>query len=314
MSLLTIVIVTFNRCDILESVLKANLTIARDFNVNIKVCNNGSTDSTVEVLETLSNYHNNLSYDNFSENLGYDNNVIRAINSVDSEFSWLMGDSAYISPNIFSSIFDIIQRSDEHSPALIGLNNYNRVVGAKSKKYDNLNEFFSTFGWHLTLIDSVIWPVKQVKKLNLSKYSGSNLVQVGALFDLINSNCEAFWLDESGVSHTDKRKISFWTLSPFNVWCDNFLLIANVNKNNINSDLIYDVIKNHNENSGVFRISKLIEYKSARNLSVTTLYKHRNSITKTLNIKILVSAFTVALIPRFILNGMLSIIRNFRRH
>ncbi|MEZ9291412.1 glycosyltransferase [Vibrio lentus] len=314
MSLLTIVIVTFNRCEILESVLKANLSIARDFDVNIKVCNNGSTDSTIEVLEALSNYHNNLSYENFSENLGYDDNVIRAMNSVDSEFAWLMGDSAYISSNIFSSIFDILDSSDENSPALIGLNNYNRVVETESKKYDNFNEFFSTFGWHLTLIDSVIWPVKQVKTLNLSKYSGSNLVQVGALFDLINSNCEAFWIDESGVSHTDKRKISFWTLSPFNVWCDNFLLIANVNKSNVNSDLIYSVIKNHNENSGIFRISKLIEYKNAKNLSVTTLYNHRQTITKTLNIKILVSAFTVAFIPQAILDGMLSVIRYFRRH
>jgi len=116
--LLTIAIPTFNRADRLDKSLSDLLEqIIRSENqqiLSVFVSNNGSTDTTDEIIDKHSEIFkkNNISFfsHTFSENRGFDANVLNCYRKADSEYAWFLSDDDNVIDNAINSIIDNIHK------------------------------------------------------------------------------------------------------------------------------------------------------------------------------------------------------------
>jgi len=108
--LLSIVIPTFNRINIIKKTLPTVIAQARIHNVNVIVINNGSQDQTAKYLEEVSSRSPDIRIINRKYNIGGDANVILAINEVDTEYVYVLGDDDLIKNNAVEIIIRDINR------------------------------------------------------------------------------------------------------------------------------------------------------------------------------------------------------------
>ncbi len=131
--LLTIIIPTYNRCEILRENLNYTLALVSEFQeyVCVYVSDNASSDKTEEVCSFfLKDYPDLLTYHKQDYNLGALANFKHAVENVNSEYVCLLGDDDMISPYYIKTILDIIKKYSN-----VGLIHYNYLMG--SLQFDN---------------------------------------------------------------------------------------------------------------------------------------------------------------------------------
>ena len=93
-----IVVVTFNRCELLQECLNALLSQSYE-NYKIFLINNASTDNTEEIIKEKYITHPNISYFNTGENLGgaggFNYGMKKALQD-DCDYIWLMDDDTIV--------------------------------------------------------------------------------------------------------------------------------------------------------------------------------------------------------------------------
>ena len=92
--ILSIVISTYNRCELLKSNLEAML-LYEDENIEFIICDNCSTDHTWEMLNTI--YDNRVKIFRNTQNFGAINAVLN-ITNVTSDYFTIVNDRDYILP------------------------------------------------------------------------------------------------------------------------------------------------------------------------------------------------------------------------
>lgn len=85
------VLITYNRSEHLRKTLEAFLT-AGLFSMELVILDNASTDSTAEVVQSFQNRWPALRYVRNKINIGGNPNYLRALELVDSEYCWVIGD------------------------------------------------------------------------------------------------------------------------------------------------------------------------------------------------------------------------------
>jgi len=196
--LLTIAIPTYNRSAYLDLCLEriryeiANLTENQRRLVNIFVSDNGSTDSTPEVVlkhkKQLSGCFENSRNDN---NMGMDFNFIQCYQSAKTPYVWLVGDDDVILPNGLKNVLDILLSC---KPDLLYVNNYwfkesylnnLRQVGRQIISItENSLEFTQRTNVMLTFLSGLIVR-SNVGKEYRGEMMGSNLVQLSWVLPLL---------------------------------------------------------------------------------------------------------------------------------
>jgi len=108
--LLTIAIPTYNRAKLLEERL---LEIIPQLTpeVELIICNDGSTDETVQVYEKY-RHHGILYYEN-KVNMGLSRNMLLAFESARGEWLWTLGDDDGMLPDAIQSVLALIGRYQE---------------------------------------------------------------------------------------------------------------------------------------------------------------------------------------------------------
>ena len=125
--LLTIAIPTYNRADRLERSLSDLLCQIIQSNclqlVSVLISNNGSADTTDEVIDKYKNiFKKNKIYFHsfsFSENQGFDLNVLNCYENCNSEYIWFLSDDDNVIDGAIDSIINDLQR---HAPSVLYYN------------------------------------------------------------------------------------------------------------------------------------------------------------------------------------------------
>lgn len=196
--LLTIAIPTYNRSSYLDLCLErircelANLSENQRYLVNIFVSDNGSTDSTPEVIlkhkNLISTPFENLRND---DNMGMDFNFTRCYQSAKTPYVWLVGDDDIILPNGLKNVLDVLSNC---KPDLLYVNNYwfnksylNQLHQDRAltiTKTKNSLEFTRRINVMLTFL-SVLIVRSNVGEEYRSAMEGSNLVQLSWILPLL---------------------------------------------------------------------------------------------------------------------------------
>jgi glycosyltransferase involved in cell wall biosynthesis len=188
---LTVAIPSFNGekhlVECLDSIIYSISKSSEPNLVDIQLFINGSTDGTYQLIRSKYEHLKMIGLNFFVENLGYDQNILRLLNNVDSEYVWLLGDDDVVSANAITEIINVITRL---SPACIVLRPimFEKLVIESdtfldSLEYYNSDSFFRELLWLGSAISSNIWKNENLQLAGREKFIGTNWIHVPLLMD-----------------------------------------------------------------------------------------------------------------------------------
>ena len=106
---LSICIPTYNRADYLPSALESILEQISD-QVEIAICDNGSTDGTPELAAAYRQKYPRIRYFRFEKNVGPDRCFLKAMEIAQGEYGWFLGDDDAIEKGSIQTVLDMLDR------------------------------------------------------------------------------------------------------------------------------------------------------------------------------------------------------------
>ena len=228
--LLAICIPTHNRRKALEECLESVLPQADALGVGVCVSDNGSSDGTWQVLETLKRQYPWMQITCHTRNIGYRDNLTGAVLSSRAQYVWPMGDKLVLLPGALE--FLVAEPARLHSDAVV-VNGwiYHLVVsnGERIERiYSTPQSCLTELGWWTTLCGATVLPrqawidVLHVQPLN------KDFPQVVALFSYLASLStprvlfSGRVLIQAGMSATENHVVNSYADRTLEVWGRNW--------------------------------------------------------------------------------------------
>src|SRR5450756_154388 len=126
--LLTICIPTHNRRLVLEECLESVLPQADALGVGVCVSDNGSSDGTWQVLETLKRQYPWMQITCHTRNIGYRDNLTGAVLSSRAQYVWPMGDKLVLLPGALEFLVAELVRLHPDAVVVNGLGRFASTV------------------------------------------------------------------------------------------------------------------------------------------------------------------------------------------
>jgi GT2 family glycosyltransferase len=160
---ITVVMVTYNRRDIVQKALDCLSTQTQPIS-NIVVVDNCSTDDSIEVLLERKKADDTISIVRSTENGGFGAGLALGMNwaleNLNSDFMWLMDDDSYPVPGALELL---MKNSKEYQYDVLGLSGYILGMGAKRKVEPEKNSVDVDF----ILIDNALISIETIKKIGV---------------------------------------------------------------------------------------------------------------------------------------------------
>src|SRR6187431_1033846 len=106
---LSICIPTYNRAAYLPTALESILE-QRSEEVEIAICDNGSSDSTPDVIVSYCQKHPRIRFWRFEKNVGADRCYIKAMEIAEGEYGWFLGDDDAIEKGGIQTVLSLLDR------------------------------------------------------------------------------------------------------------------------------------------------------------------------------------------------------------
>lgn len=169
---LTIGIPTWNRVEVLREQLEL-LTPHLQHDVELLVCDNGSTDGTWELLNAYLKKNESVLVRCIRNgaNLGADVNYLRVIEAANGEWVWLVGDDDHID---FGLIPFILSALDDSHASVVVLLDQERSNGITAQHIDAASFFpreYDEIGIQILQVGSVICKTKPTKPILRAVYA-----------------------------------------------------------------------------------------------------------------------------------------------
>ena len=171
--MITICIITYNRSNYLEGLLKNLLPIKRDRFFKIHIFDNASTDNTRKIYLKYNKIFKYLNFSKKNKNLGTAKNILSAFKKTNSKFIWIFGDDDRINIKGLILIKKILSKNNENLPGFT-INCYykNKIDNYDLTREISKNISLSNFNVELNLsklgqISSQIFNLELIKKNNL---------------------------------------------------------------------------------------------------------------------------------------------------
>ena len=207
--LLTIGIPTYNGSKYIEQTLESILMQLDIFDfkeIEILISDNGSIDSTQDIIKAYSKkYPNLISYYRNEKNIGYDRNVDMIFKKAKGEYVETLGDDDFYKDEFcLEKILKIIKSDREISVILLPIDfldtDTNKIIkGFRINKdfiFKNGDDFFSTTKWSTSAVSSLIIKKEFWNKVEKEKYFGSQWIHIGVLINILKSKRKAYVISE----------------------------------------------------------------------------------------------------------------------
>ena len=160
---ITVVMVTYNRRDILDKSLDCLNEQIQPIS-NIIVVDNCSTDDTMELLLERKKADNRIAIVRSTENAGFGAGLGLGMNwaleNLDTDYIWMMDDDSYPVPDALELL---INSSKEYQYDVLGLSGYILGMGSKRKVNPESNSVDVDF----ILIDNALVSIETIKKIGV---------------------------------------------------------------------------------------------------------------------------------------------------
>lgn len=261
--LLSICIPTCNRAEILDEAISALVPLLSEYDIEIIISDNASTDNTPEVVEKYKSLYPEIVYHRNSQNIGPDRNFIQSLLLSVSHYQWLLGDSYRIDTELFKSLYDRLN-SRKYSGMI--LNFKDRIRNIPSGEYTDAIQIFDLFGWHMTLMSSIIFSKEFLVPENYEKHLDSSFVHLGTFFEhlLKLPDFRIYWSGENVIQHTRIPKIgTSWLSDSFYIFGKRWYGFVMSLPDKIPLENKLACIKAHSINTGLFNAGSLLRLKVA---------------------------------------------------
>ena len=177
--LLSICIPTYNRSSYLDgALLRFRKALATgDYDAELIVSDNHSTDSTREVVERHISEGLECRYFRNEKNLGFDGNFMNCFRHARGKYIWLLSDDDYLIPEKFGMLYKALE-DGEYGLVHLEQNTYGKAAGDASKVFHGIGDFLEEVNVFITFLSANILRKEIVDSTDPSKYMGTNIVQV----------------------------------------------------------------------------------------------------------------------------------------
>jgi glycosyltransferase involved in cell wall biosynthesis len=136
---LSIAIPIFNGAKTISSTLES---IVGNYDINIVISDNCSTDGTLEILKSFEKKYDNIKLNINPTNIGFDGNLNKCIQLCDTKYVWLLTDDDIVVNNGLDEINNVV--NDDNDYGIIYVDNlleFSKITSSVSG--DNPNDFFN---------------------------------------------------------------------------------------------------------------------------------------------------------------------------
>ena len=258
MKLLSIVIPTYNRCKYLDFLLSRLHEVSLRYDLQIIVCNNGSTDETNDIINHWNVLFSDFIIVNHSRNMGYDYNVASGYLKATSEYVWVLGDSYLFDIDHFHLIIsDLIKR-----PSALLLKTRGNFT-FKSHIIKDANILLNELGWILTNLSASIIRTEYINNNVLKRYMNTSFIHFGLLFESLayvedlnvyyNSDIIIYRNTQIHVVN-DLSKSADWRNTPIAVFGKLWFFMVMSLPNSYTRENKLKCIKDHAKFTGIFSL------------------------------------------------------------
>lgn len=260
-NLLTIAIPTYNRELILDEALADLIPKIRNYNLEIVVSDNASTDNTKAVVEKYMHEYPHIIYFRQPVNI-IDKNFITCQRLATSKYVWLLGDSSRIYPQQLDTVMELLEKGD--LSALI-MNADMRVKDVPSKIFTDPINLLEELGWHMGLISSSI-VAKEMSAPEITwRYMETTFIHMGSIFEYLclNPASKVYWINQDGTTPTKlNRSSTSWHSRAFDIYGKGWMAFIFMLPSQIPIDSKLKCIKDHSIKQGLFETKNLLALKS----------------------------------------------------
>ena len=197
-SLVSIAIPTFNQSIFLDLFFKEHIFLLKKFNIPITISDNASSDSTEIIVKKWQKEFHLISYYCNTKNIGYDKNVLSVLGHSKTKYTWLMGDTYFISIELLKKVLLEIKKFENLDFLVVNLENMNR--NTLSQVYTDQNRVLSDLGGIMTCLSCLIYH-KKVINSNIDNLNHSSaFIHLEMILNYINNkNFKAVWIADYSV-------------------------------------------------------------------------------------------------------------------
>ena len=305
--LLSITIPTYNRADFLNYSLELHIPLAKEYNIQISIFDNASTDHTEQIVSKWMKEYPYLSYHKNETNIGPDANFERALKYPSTEYVWLLGDTYQIPDKGINYLLTLIE--NKRYDAIVF--NLAIKINIPTKDYNNSNLLLNNLGALMTCLSCLVYNKELIDRANFSRYYNSHFIQVGVIFeDISNKKFLIHWAQPKSIKlleHQTLKKTNWsHTSKAFEIGCEdwtNFVMSLPPSYKIHNK---MKCIMDFGEISGLFTLKNLILLRIANllNFKIFNKYKELFRFVIDFPLSLIIILSTT---PKFILKSLSNI-------
>jgi len=220
--LLSITIPTYNRADFLDYSLEVHIPLVREYNIQIYISDNASTDFTKKIVEKWQKKYPLIHYFHNETNVGPDKNFELALKYPKTDYVWLLGDTYHLQPDVFKYVLNLIST---HKYDHIIINIANEVNDIPTQDYIDQNKLLTDLFWLMTCLSIHIYNRTLINNANFSRYRNTNFMQTGIIFEYLdNKDFTLHWnqlLSVERIFSYKGRGKETWFKQYFEIWLEN---------------------------------------------------------------------------------------------
>ena len=298
---ISIVIPTYERADFLDYCLEVHIPMMKEYNIEICIFDNASTDHTEEIVSKWMKEYPYLSYHKNEINIGPDANFERALKCPDTEYVWLLGDTYQLPKDGISYLLELIKNKKYDAIVFNLVNN----LKLPTNDYNDSNLLLHDLGALMTCLSCLVFSKELIKRANFSRYYHSSFIQTGIIFEYIaDKDFLIHWGQTesiSGLKHPTLAKTNWsHTLKAFEIGCEdwtNFVMSLPPSYKLANK---MKCIMDFGKVSSLFTLKNLVMLRIANLLNFRVFCKYKELFRFTIDFPVFL-IFLISITPRFIL-------------
>lgn len=292
---------TYNRVDFLDYCLKFHIPLAREYNIQIFISDNASTDLTKIVVEKWMKEYPLLKYHQNASNVGPDRNFEIGLKLPDTEYIWLLGDTYQIPKNGIKYLLE--QTKDKKYDALVF--NLANKINIETKNYQESNLLLNELGALMTCLSCLVYNKELIKRANFSRYYNSYFIQIGIIFEDIadNKKFSVFWIKSEsveGLEHPLLKKTNWSETSKvYDIACDSWTNFVMSLPPSYKLQHKMKCIMDFGKISGLFTLKNLVMLRILGLLNIEILKKYKFFFGMTIDYPIYL-IYIISVMPKIV--------------
>lgn len=310
---LSIVIPTYNRAEFLDYSLEVHIPICKEFNVQIFISDNASTDNTQKIFEKWKQQYEYLYYSTNLTNMGSDANFEKALKMPDTDYIWLLGDTYQIEQKVLEYVLLKIAKA-KYDVVVLNLADKLQI---ETKDYQDSNALLYDLGALMTCSAVSVYNKDLIRRVNFSRYYNSWFIQTGIIFEEIADKIFCIhWVKEQsivGLEHPTLKKTNWThTAKVFEIGCESWTNFVMSLPPSYKLENKMKCIMDFGKVSGIFSIINILLLRARGLLTFQEYYQYKKIFSFTIHHpKIII--FLIMLIPKSCIKiGIQVFVRLFR--